>query len=131
MARYKGYDGALTVDSNALGECESFELEDTVDEYDANVLGVLGWTDVEPGRRTITGTITVLRDPDDVGQAAIPVPGSVVTMSLFPEGNTSSRTEISGDFMISTVGVNVPVDNLVKNTYTFRNKGIITFSTVA
>ncbi len=128
MARYKGHEGAASAGTDPIGEIESFDLEDSVQELDANIMGV-GWTDVEAGQRSMSGTINVLRDPSDTGQIALTT-GATVSMLLYPEGETSSLTEIAGDFLVTGVSISTSVGDLVKNTYTIRNKGVVTVGTV-
>jgi hypothetical protein len=129
MTRYKGHEGAATVGASSIGEIESFDIELSVNELDANVMGV-GWTDVEAGQSSASGSITVLRDPDDAGQAALVLGGAGVSLTLFTEGNTTGLTEISGTFMVTSQGISTSVGDLVKTTYQVRNKGTVTVGSV-
>jgi len=128
MARYKGHEGAGKVGSDSIGEVEGFDLEHSVMELDANVQGS-SWTDVEAGQASMSGTINVLRDPADAGQAALVV-GTSVTLSLYPEGETTSLTEITGDFLVTGRSYSSTVGDLVKDSLTIRNKGAITIGSV-
>jgi hypothetical protein len=129
MARYKGHQGAVSVGASAVGEIESFDLEISVNELDANTMGN-DWTNVEGGQKTATGTIAVLTDPADAGQSALTV-GSAVTLTLYPEGNTTGLEEISGSFMVLSKNKSSAVGDLVKTSYSVRNKGTITEGTVS
>lgn len=129
MARYKGHEGAAEVGASAIGEIESFDIEMTVAELDANIMGS-DWTDVEGGQKSASGTISVLRDPADAGQTALALDADV-TLTLYPEGNTTGLTEISGSFKVTSVSRSVSVGDLVKTTYNVRNKGEITVGTVS
>lgn len=129
MARYKGHEGAVTIGANAVGEVESFDLEDSVNELDANVMGS-GWTDVCAGQRSMSGSISVLRDPNDAGQTALTA-GAEVTANLYPESNTTGRTEVTGTFLVTSVSLSVAVGDLVKDVYNIRNQGTVTIGTVA
>ena len=124
MARYKGKDGAVSAAGNVVGEVESFDVTFTVNAIDANVMGS-DWTDVCGGQKTCTGSMSVLRDPDDVGQVALPV-GSEVALILYPEGNTTGNSTVTGTFLITEVGVSTSVGDLVKNSYSFQNQGEVT-----
>lgn len=128
MARYKGHEGSVSAGGSDVGEVESFDLEDSVNELDANVMGS-DWTDVEAGQRSMSGTINVLRDPADTGQTAM-VAGTTAAMLFYPESNTTGMTEIGGDFLVTGVSISTPVGDLVKDSYTIRNQGAVTFSTV-
>lgn len=129
MARYKGKDGALTADSNDVGEVESFDVELSIQELAADVMGS-DWSSVEAGLKTASGSATVLSDSNDVGQAAL-VEGAIVAMVLYPEGNTSGLEQISGDFLITSVSRSTSVNDLVKRTISFRNNGAVTVGDIA
>lgn len=129
MARYKGHQGAMTAGGEDVGEIESFEIELTVAELDANVMGT-SWTDVESGQSSASGTVAVLRDPSDVGQVELVV-GTKVACVFYPEGNTTGLTSITGSFMITSRGISVSVGDLVKTTYNIRNAGAVTETVVA
>lgn len=129
MARYKGKDGAVQVGGTDIAEVESFDLTDTANEMEADILGQ-DWTDAEGGKRTMTGTINLIYDPGGAQQSAL-IPGATVSLTLFPVGNTTGLEEISGDFLVTERGRNTVANDLVKSTVTVRNKGTVTFGTVA
>lgn len=129
MARYKGKDGAIEVGGSAVGELESFDIEMTVNEIDANVMGS-DWTDVCAGQKSASGSISVLTDPGDAQQSAL-TEGETVALTLFPTGDTTALIQITGNFMITSVGFSTSVGDLVKTSYNFRNQGEITRSAVA
>lgn len=129
MARYKGKDGAIEVAGSAVGEVESFDIELTVNEIDANVMGE-DWTDVCPGQKSASGSISVLTDPNDAQQTALEE-GATVALTLFPTGDTTGLIQLAGNFMITSVGFSTSVGDLVKTSYNFRNQGTVTRSAVA
>lgn len=128
MARYKGHEGSASAGGSVIAEIESFDINMSAAELDANIMGS-AWTDVESGQKSANGSISVLRDPDDAGQAALVV-GGTVALLLYPESNTTGRTEIGGDFMITERSSSVSVGDLVKDTFTIRNAGAVTESAV-
>ena len=129
MARYKGHEGSLEIGGEVVGECESFDIEISVAELDANVMGS-AWTDVEAGQGSASGSINVLTDPGDAGQIPM-VKGATVAAELFPVGNTTGLIAISGNFMVTSVGHSTSVGSLVKTAYSIRNKGTVTVGAVA
>lgn len=129
MARYKGHQGAIEVGASEVGEVESFDITLSVNELDANVMGT-GWTDVEAGQLSASGSISVLTDPSDAGQVAL-VQGTKVTLTLYPEGNTTGLEEITGTFLITERSGTTSVGDLVKDSYNYRNAGVVTIGTVA
>lgn len=129
MARYKGHEGELSIGGSTVGEVESFEISISGEELGANVMGT-GWTDAEGGQQTATLSINVLTDPADAGQAALTV-NSTVAATLYPIGNTTGLTQITGNFLVTEKGRSTQVGSLVKTTYQLRNKGAITEGVVA
>lgn len=129
MARHKGKDGAISAGGSPIGEVESFDLNITVNQIDADVIGE-DWTAVCGGKKTATGTVNVLRDPADAGQTALAV-GTSVAMILYPEGNTTGLSEITGNFLVTEKAMTVPAGDLVKDVYSVRNDGAITEGTVS
>lgn len=123
MARYKGHDGAITAETEDVGEVESFDITISSNELEANVMAS-DWTDVEAGQKSANGSINVIRDRADAGQAELTV-GSTVALVLYTEGNTTSLTQISGDFLVTEKGITTSVGDLVKTAYTVRNKGAV------
>lgn len=129
MARYKGKDGAIQAGGVDIGEVESYDFELSINEMDADVIGD-DWTDVEGGKKSGSGTISVLHDPGDAGQAELTI-GDVVAIALYPESNTTGMTEIAGNIMVTNKSGSVSAGELVKATYNWRNKGALTETTVS
>ncbi len=129
MARYKGKDGAVEVGGVNVAEIESFDIELTANELDANVMGS-DWTGVCAGQNSASGSMSTLRDPGDAGQAALTI-GSMVALTLFTEGNTTGLTSITGSFMVTSVGISTSVGDLVKTSYNYRNESDVTIGTAA
>lgn len=128
MARYKGFQGEVTAAGEIVGEVESFDLTMSVAELDANVMGS-DWTDVEGGQMSGTGSLSVLRDPADVGQAELVV-GSKIAIVLYPESNTTGMTTITGSMLVTERATSVAVGDLVKDVYSVRNSGALTVAAV-
>jgi hypothetical protein len=129
MAKYKGKDGAILVGVASVGEMESFDIETTINELEANIMGS-DFTDVCGGQKSATGSISVLTDPADAGQALLSV-GSEVTLTLYPVGNTTGLIEIGGNFLVTSMGLTTAVGDLVKTSFNFRNQGAFTIGSVA
>lgn len=129
MARYKGHNGAVLVGAASVGEIESFEVEISYNELDANTMGS-DWTDLELGQGSASGSIEVIRDRSDTGQSAL-IQGTKVTLHLYPEGDTTGRTDITGSFAVVSVGTSVAVGSLVKDSYKIRNAGAVTLAIIS
>lgn len=129
MARYKGKDGEMSAGGNAVGEIESFDLTISSAELSANVMGS-DWTDAEGGQKTATASVSVLRDPADTGQSPLDA-GATVACIFYTEGNSSGLTSWTGDFLVTEVGISTSVGDLVKTSYSLRNKGTVTEASIA
>lgn len=129
MARYKGHNGYADVDGTEIGERVSFDINITTNELEASTQGN-DWTDTDGGQLSAAGTIEVFTDPNDAGQSALTV-GSTVTLNLYPEGNTSTLEHISGNFLVTERGASSSVGDLVKSSYSVKNKLDVTITPVA
>jgi hypothetical protein len=128
MARHKGYSGSVEVDANTVNEVESFDFTISVNEMAADVIGT-NWTDVEGGKLSASGSVSVLTDPSDTGQTAMVV-GATVAMTLYPEGNSAGLEQISGNFLVTERTGSVSAGDLVKSTYQVKNQGTVTLGSV-
>lgn len=128
MARFKGKDGAIEVGGTPVGEVESFDVEFTINEIDANVMGS-DWTDVVGGQKSVSGSLSVLTDNGDAQQTSL-VEGATVALTLFPIGDTTGLIELAGNAMITSVSFSTSVGDLVKTSINFRNQGAWTNGTV-
>lgn len=129
MARYKGHNGVVKVSTTVVAQVEQFDIEMTVEEIAASVLGS-DWTAVCPGQATASGSMTIQRDPANAQHTALSQ-GQIVSLDFNTEGDTSGLTTISGDFLVTSVSHSVPVNDLVKSTVSFRNEGAVTVGTIA
>jgi hypothetical protein len=129
MPRYKGHSGDISIGGTSVGEVESFDLETSAEVLNANVMGAT-WKGVESGQMSATGSVSVLRDPTDGGQAAMLV-GTKVSAILYPESNTTGLTMLSGTFLITSSAISVSVGDLVKETFSLESDGVVTVGTVA
>ena len=129
MANYKGNNGAVTVGGSPLGEIVSFDLNISAATADASVMGS-GWSDVEDLQHSAQGELEVFYDPNDAQQTALSL-GAEAVCVFQPAGSTTGLEEISGTFLVERVGISTSVGDLVKTTYTIRNKGVVTRTTIS
>lgn len=129
MATYKGKDGSIEIGANSVAELESFDFEITVNEIDRNVMGE-DWTDVCPGQKSASGSLSCLTDPGDAAQASLEE-GQTVTATFYPTGDTTGLVQFTGEIMITSVNYSTAVGDLVKTSINWRNKGALVKSTVA
>jgi hypothetical protein len=132
MTRYKGKDGYIEAGGTPVEVAErmSWNVRIESEQLDANRQGI-DWSDSEGGLLTASGSMEVMLDPADAGQLELAVIAqTAVTMSLYPMGDASGLTEITGDWLITSIDISSGVGDLVKATYEFTNKGTITMGTV-
>jgi hypothetical protein len=129
MATYAGHKGVVQVGSDVVGEVESFDLEVSTNELERNVLGN-DWTDVAGGQKTATGTINCIADSGDTAQSAL-VEGATVSLTLQTEGATTGLEEITFSALVTSSSRSADAGDFVKRTFSFRNKGTVTFGTVS
>jgi hypothetical protein len=129
MARKTGTNGYLTAEGAEVGQRISFNLTLTVAELEANTQGAT-WTDADAGLKSAKGDVEVFYDPADTGQDHLVV-GAIVSLELFPSGNSTGNEKIAGEFLVTEVGLPSQVGELIKKTITVVNKGTVAITTVA
>lgn len=128
MARYKGHEGDVSVSGTSVGERISFSVELTSNTADASTMGN-DWTDTDGLQKSGQGELEVFHDPNDAQQTALAV-GDTVAGIFYPAGETTGLTSISANWLVERVGHSTNVGDLVKTTYTIRNKGAVTVAAV-
>jgi hypothetical protein len=129
MPRYQGHNGYARVGTTEVGQRTEFDITTSAPELDGSVMGS-GWTGVDAGQLSASGSIGVFFDHADAGQDLLVV-GAKVALDLFPTGNTTGHTKISGTFLITEKGVTTTVGDNVKATFKVRNDGAVTETAVA
>jgi hypothetical protein len=131
MARSQGYTGYIEAGDTPVevGERLSWSIDFEVEELDANTQGTSGWGAIEAGLKNATVSLECFHDETDSGQTLLTL-GETVTISLYPTGDASGKTEYTGDWVVTKVSPASGVGDLVKVNYTFRNDGVIATNTV-
>jgi predicted secreted protein len=130
MATHTGSEGTVKVGSNAIAEIRSFSIEETADTLDDTTMGTIART-YKSSLTTFTGTIDVLWDETDAtGQGALTI-GAEVTLNLYPEGDTSGDTYLTGEAIVTGRSVNSTYDGLVEMSISVQGNGALSQETVA
>lgn len=129
MACISGNDGVVKVGANAVGKIVSFEVEETAETLDCTAMGDQ-WNTVTPGRNSWTASLTVRWQRSDAGQNALTV-GASVAVLLYPEGDATGSAELSGNAVVTKVGVAVNKDDIVERSVELTGDGALTHGTVA
>ena len=130
MTTHTGSEGTVKVGSNAIAEIRSFSIEETADTLDDTTMGTIART-YKSSLTTFTGTIDVLWDEtDESGQGALII-GASVTLNLYPEGDTSGDTYLTGAAIVTGRSVNSTFDGLVEMSISVQGNGALSQATVA
>ena len=129
MATHTGSEGTVKVGSNAIAEIRSFSIEESADTLEDTTMGDTART-YKPSLTTFTGSVDVLWDETDTtGQGALTI-GAEVTLNLYPEGDTSGDTYLTGSAIVTGRTINSSFDGLVEMSISVQGNGALTTSTV-
>jgi predicted secreted protein len=130
MATHTGSEGTVKVGSDAIAEIRSYSIEESADTLDDTTMGDTART-YKPSLTTFTGSVDVLWDETDAtGQGALTI-GASVTLNLYPEGDTSGDTYLTGAAIVTNRSITASYDGLVEMAISVQGTGALTTTTVA
>lgn len=130
MATHTGSEGTVKVGSNAIAEIRSFSIEESADTLEDTTMGDTART-YKPSLTSFSGSVDVFWDETDTtGQGALTI-GAEVTLNLYPEGDTSGDTYLTGSAIVTGRSVNSSFDGLVEMSISVQGNGALTQTTVA
>ena len=129
MATHAGSEGTVKVGSDAIAEIRSFSIEETADTIEDTSMGD-GARTYKPSLTSFSGSIDVFWDETDAaGQGALTI-GAEVTLNLYPEGDASGDTYVTGSAIVTGRSVNSSFDGLVEMSISVQGNGALTTTTV-
>ena len=129
MATHTGSEGTVKVGSNAVAEIRSFSIEESADTLDDTTMGDTART-YKSSLTTFSGSIDVLWDEtDSSGQGALTI-GAEVTLNLYPEGDASGDTYLSGTAIVTSRSISSSHDGLVEMSISVQGSGALSTTTV-
>ena len=129
MATHTGSEGTVKVGSNAIAEIRSFSIEESADTLDDTTMGDTART-YKSSLTTFSGSVDVLWDEtDSTGQGALTI-GAEVTLNLYPEGDASGDTYLSGTAIVTSRSISSSHDGLVEMSISVQGSGALSTSTV-
>jgi predicted secreted protein len=129
MATHAGSEGTVKVGSDAIAEIRSFSIEETADTIEDTSMGDAART-YKPSLTSFSGSIDVFWDETDAtGQGALTI-GAEVTLNLYPEGDTTGDTYLSGSAIVTGRSVSSSFDGLVEMSISVQGNGALTQTTV-
>lgn len=128
MAKYHGRHGVVMLDSDAVGEIQSWEFSRTVAMAETTSMGDTAVYRESTGFKDATGSVTYLYDPDDTGQTSIDIDAKL-TLKLYPQGNTTGKPFWSIPVIVSEMGLPQTKDGFVTHSFSWVGNGSITEGT--
>ena len=129
MATPAGSEGTVKVGSDAIAEIRSFSIEETADTIEDTSMGD-GARTYKQSLTSFSGSIDVFWDETDTaGQGGLTI-GAEVTLNLYPEGDTTGDSYLSGSAIVTGRSVSSSFDGLVEMSISVQGNGALTTSTV-
>lgn len=128
MANFKGKDGTVRAGGQVVGEVKSWDITETANEVDASKMGS-DWTSVQSTQLSWAGSLSLFWDPADTGQLQMGI-GTLVTLDLYPRGNTATLQRYTGQALITSVGRPQAFNGLVELNVEFTGNGTLTKTVV-
>lgn len=128
MANHTGNEGQVKIGSSAVGELQSWSIDETVETADDTVIGD-AWMTHKTIAKAWTGSCKGLWDETDTAQVAGSV-GASVTVSFYPEGTGSGATYATGTATVEKLTRSGARAGLVEFDMTLKGNGALAWSTV-
>jgi hypothetical protein len=129
MATHSGKSGAVYVGAVAVAEVKDWSLEESGGVVASTTMGD-DWVSNTATQKSWTSSFNAFWDASDAGQGDLTV-GSTITLNLYPDGNTSTKTYWSGACIITSVSKSASFDGLIEASFSVTGDGALTESTVA
>jgi len=129
MTTYTGNSGVATVGGTAVAELKSWTLDENAEQIDDTAMGDTYKTS-KSGLPTASGTIECHYDPGDATQESL-VPGTEVSLVLYPQGNAQGNARISLTAQITGRTRSGAIDAIMPRTFNYSlSTGTVSFDTV-
>ena len=131
MAKYKGCLGSAKAGATPSAVINITNWNFTVNRTPLDATAMDGTCNSSTilGTKKTTGSFTYWLDHDDTGQIALDS-DSAVTIELYNEGETSGDNYWTGSVLVTSWGVDVPVEGIQSGTASWEVDGELTKSTV-
>ena len=140
MATYTGNNGEVKVTGagqgdteQAVGEVRDFSVEQTAEVVASSVIGD-SWVTNKTTLRSWTASINCYfawtSGNADAGQVELAV-GDNVTLALYPNGDTATYQELTGDAIVTSVSQTQSFDGLVELSFSCTGNGTLTINTLS
>lgn len=131
MAVIQGHTGEVQIADVAMASVSGWTYRTDQPPLEYGILGDINMQAL-PGARRNTGTVSGYYDPDDPQQTAVITAsetGTTVSLQLYPEGDTSSNVEYTGDVTVTDMELGGQHGEVVSFNFSFY--GALTRGTVS
>lgn len=129
MATHTGSEGTVKVGSNVIAEIRSFTIEQTADTLEDTTMGDTART-YKSSLTSYSGSLDVFWDETDAtGQGALTI-GAEVTLAMYPEGDATGDTYLTGTAIVTGRSISSSFDGLVEMSISVQGTGALTSTTV-
>jgi len=129
MATHTGSEGTVKVGSNVIAEIRSFSIEETADTLEDTTMGDTART-YKSSLTSYSGSLDVFWDETDAtGQGALTI-GAEVTLAMYPEGDATGDTYLTGTAIVTGRSISSSFDGLVEMSISVQGTGSLTSTTV-
>ena len=130
MATHTGSEGTVKVGSDAIAEIRSYTIDETADTLEDTTMGDTART-YKSSLTSFTGSLDVYWDETDTaGQGALTI-GAEVTLSVYPEGDTTGDVYYTGTAIVTGVSRTASFDGLVEMSISVQGTGALSQTAVA
>ena len=129
MACYAGKDGVVKVDGQTIGGLVDWTVDYTVDTIECSQMGTTHRTYV-PSLESWSGSLSLRWSPDAGDNQDAIATGAILTVVLFPEGETAGDVTYTGDMIVTGLSRTASFDGLIEMTVSFDGTGPLTTGTV-
>ena len=123
MATYTGKDGAVYSGGVPIGEVRDWSIEQSANRVDDTVMGD-DWMTGKVTQKSWTASVNVYYDPNDIIEV-----GDLLTLNLYPQGNTSGLKYFSGEAHVTSFSSSASFDGMIEASISFDGTGPLTIQT--
>ena len=128
MANHTGSEGVVKVGTNTIAGVRSYSIEQTGDTVEDTTMGD-SWRTHKTTLKSWTASLDVFWDETDTnGQTALAV-GNEVNFRVYPEGDTTGDTYLTGTGIVTGKTVNGSFDGMVESSITLQGTGALSSAT--
>tara|TARA_R110001606_G_scaffold180635_2_gene327294 strand:+ start:6087 stop:6476 length:390 start_codon:yes stop_codon:yes gene_type:complete len=129
MTTHTGSEGTVKVGSDAIAEIRSFSIEETAETLEDTSMGDTART-YKSSLTSFSGSLDVFWDKTDTaGQVALTV-GAEVTLAMYPEGDTTGDSYLTGTAIVTSRSISSSFDGLVEMSISVQGTGALSTATV-